>query len=143
MLPASRSGKTRTLARPATSPGSFTFLAATAGDSAASSKNTSALINQTIEMINTSTEKSATAAIKLEEISRAGKATAVKVNKISEASNNQATSIAQIRQSINLINDVVQQNSATAEESAASGEELMGQMQMLKQLVDSFEYTKA
>lgn len=114
-----------------------------AGDSAAASKNTSALINQTIEMINTSTEKSATAAIKLEEISRAGKATAVKVNKISEASNNQATSIAQIRQSINLINDVVQQNSATAEESAASGEELMGQMQMLKQLVDSFEYTKA
>ena len=36
MLPASRSGKTSTLARPATSPGSFSFLAATAGDSAAS-----------------------------------------------------------------------------------------------------------
>lgn len=113
-----------------------------ASDSAVASKNTSELINKTIEMINISTEKSETAAANLQAISKAGRETAASVDKISEASNNQATSIAQIRQSINLISDVNQENSATAEESAASSEEVMGQMKMLKQLVDSFEYAK-
>ena len=94
-------------------------------------------------MINSSAEKSATAAAQLEAISKNGRLAAGNIDKISQASNNQATSIAQIRQSINMINDAVQENSATAEESAASSEELMGQMKMLKQLVDSFEYTKA
>jgi len=114
-----------------------------AGDSAAASKNTGELITRTIEMINSSAEKSATAAAQLEAISKNGRLAAGNIDKISQASNNQATSIAQIRQSINMINDAVQENSATAEESAASSEELMGQMKMLKQLVDSFEYTKA
>ena len=82
------------------------------------------------------------AAQKLREISLEGKKTASSIDEISDASNNQATSIAQIRQSINSISEVVQGNSATAEESAASSEELMGQMKMLKKLVDSFEYTK-
>lgn len=113
-----------------------------ASDSAAASKNTSELINRTVEMINISTEKSETAAANLQDISKAGRETAASVDKISEASNNQATSIAQIRQSINMISDVNQANSATAEESAASSEEVMGQMKMLKQLVDSFEYAK-
>ena len=36
------------------------------------------------------------------------------------------------------ISNVVQTNSATAEESAASGEELLGQANMLKQLIDKF-----
>lgn len=114
-----------------------------AGDSAVASKNTSELITRTIEMINSSAEKSSTAASQLEVISKTGRLAANNIDKISQASNNQATSIAQIRQSINMINDAVQENSATAEESAASSEELMGQMKMLKQLVDSFEYTKA
>ena len=114
-----------------------------AGDSSAASKNTGELITRTIEMINSSAEKSATAAAQLEAISKNGRLAAGNIDKISQASNNQATSIAQIRQSINMINDAVQENSATAEESAASSEELMGQMKMLKQLVDSFEYTKA
>jgi methyl-accepting chemotaxis protein len=114
-----------------------------AGDSSEASKNTSGLITKTVEMINASAEKSATAAASLEEISKMGKATAGKVDKISQASNNQATSIAQIRQSINMINEAVQENSATAEESAASSEELMGQMKMLEKLVESFEYKKA
>ena len=34
---------------------------------------------------------------------------------------------------------VVQQNSATAEESAAASEELSGQAELLKQLVDTFK----
>ena len=113
-----------------------------AADSAQASKNTSTLINKTIQMINLSTEKTEQAAQKLKEISLDGKQMADSVGEISIASNNQATSIAQIRQSINSISEVVQENSATAEESAASSEELMGQMKMLKKLVDSYEYTK-
>ena len=113
-----------------------------AADSAEASKSTGELINKTIQMINMSTEKAMLAAQKLHEISLEGKKTASSIDEISDASNNQATSIAQIRQSINSISEVVQGNSATAEESAASSEELMGQMKMLKKLVDSFEYTK-
>lgn len=40
------------------------------------------------------------------------------------------------------ISNVVQTNSATAEESAASSEELAGQAQMLKEMVGKFKLRK-
>ena len=56
------------------------------------------------------------------------------VERISNASVLQADSIAQIRQSIEQVSDIVQGNSATAEETAAASEELSAQAQMLKEL---------
>ena len=44
----------------------------------------------------------------------------------------------QIQQGIDQISSVVQTNSATAEQSAAASEELSGQAQMLKGLIDRF-----
>lgn len=61
------------------------------------------------------------------------------VDRISKASILQADSITQIRQSIEQVSDIVQGNSATAEETAAASEELSAQAQMLKQLVEEFE----
>lgn len=61
------------------------------------------------------------------------------VERISKASVLQADSITQIRQSIEQVSDIVQGNSATAEETAAASEELSAQAQMLKQLVEEFE----
>ena len=43
--------------------------------------------------------------------------------------------------SINQISSVVQTNSATAEETAASSEELSGQAQMLKQMIGQYRIT--
>ena len=65
-----------------------------------------------------------------------------RVDHISSVSNEQATAIAQIRESIDMISQVIQENSATAEESAASSEELTGQMQMLKRLVEAYELSE-
>ena len=61
------------------------------------------------------------------------------VDRISGASVRQADSIIQIRQSMEMVSEIVQGNSATAEESAASSEELSAQAQVLKKLVEEFE----
>lgn len=62
------------------------------------------------------------------------------VDKISEASTQQAEAITQIRSSIEFISEIVQGNSATSEESAAASEELSAQAQLLKNLVEQFEF---
>jgi len=51
----------------------------------------------------------------------------------------QASEIAQITKGIEQVSNVVQTNSATAEQSAAASEELSGQAEMLKQMVDAFK----
>lgn len=60
------------------------------------------------------------------------------VDGISQASDEQASSIALVTQEMGQISDVVQTNSATAEESAATSEELFAQAQILKNLVNQF-----
>ena len=61
------------------------------------------------------------------------------VGNIARASNDQASEIAQINQGIEQVSMVVQTNSATAEESAAASEELSGQADFLKKMVDTFQ----
>ena len=63
-----------------------------------------------------------------------------RVDQISRMSIQQADAIAQIRRSVELISDIVQGNSATSEESAAASEELSAQAQILKELVERFEF---
>ena len=60
------------------------------------------------------------------------------IEQISAASSDQADSIAQLTVGIDLISNVVQTNSATAEESAAASEELSSQSQLMKRLVGRF-----
>ena len=60
------------------------------------------------------------------------------INDISSASEEQAVSISQIKIGIDSISDVVQQNSATAEETAASCHELSNQSAALKEQIDRF-----
>ena len=61
------------------------------------------------------------------------------IDRISDASVHQADSVLQIRESIEQVIEIVQGNSATAEESAAASEELSAQAQSLKKLVEEFE----
>ena len=61
------------------------------------------------------------------------------IEQISEVSSDQADSIAQLTVGIDQISNVVQTNSATAEESAAASEELSSQSQLMKSLVGRFQ----
>ena len=58
---------------------------------------------------------------------------------ITDASSKQFDANRQVTENINLISEVVQTNSATAEECAAASEELASQAQLLKELVSHFK----
>ncbi len=106
--------------------------------SAKSSKSTSSLITGSIHAVERVTKLATEAAHTLVEVVTSAKQIVDVVNNVSRASNEQADSIALVTQGIDQISGVVQMNSATAEESAAASEELSGQAQMLKNLVDQF-----
>lgn len=60
------------------------------------------------------------------------------INQISKASTHQAEFIIAVNNGVEHISSVIQNNSSTAEQSAASSEELSGQLQILKSLVSEF-----
>ena len=107
--------------------------------SAEASKNTAALITETIQAVNLGTKLADETANMLAEVVESVKQAVLAVDKISEASSEQAVSIAKVTQSVNQISDVVQNNSATAEESAAASEELSVQAHILSSLVSQFK----
>ena len=107
--------------------------------SAEASKNTAALIAETIQAVNLGTNLADETANMLAEVVESVKQAVFAVDKISEASSEQAVSIAKVTQSVNQISDVVQNNSATAEESAAASEELSVQAHILSSLVSQFK----
>ena len=66
-----------------------------------------------------------------------------KINQIAEASKKQADATEMVSAGIGQISEVVQTNSATAEEAAAASEELYGQSQLLKNRVSRFKLSSA
>ena len=107
--------------------------------SAEASKNTAALIAETIQAVNLGTKLADETANMLAEVVESVKQAVLAVDKISEATGEQAVSNAKVTQSVNQISDVVQNNSATAEESAAASEELSVQAHILSSLVSQFK----
>ena len=61
------------------------------------------------------------------------------IEEITMASDEQESGISQINDGIDKVAQVVQQNSATAEQSAAASEEMSGQSDMLQQLITRFK----
>lgn len=110
-----------------------------AGKSSEASKNTAALIEGSLRSVEHGAKISSETAQALLISVEGAKAITEIIDQIAQASNDQATSIAQVTQGIDQISSVVQTNSATAEESAAASEELSGQAQILKDLVDQFK----
>lgn len=113
-----------------------------AAKSAAAAKNTTELIESSINRVEAGTRIANETADMLNQISEGIEKSTAVVNEIAVASNNQANSITQIDTGIKQVSTVVQTNSATAEESAASSEELSGQADMLKQQVSKFRLRK-
>lgn len=109
-----------------------------AGKSAEASKNTSALIENSLRAVENGTMIADETAKSLLETAKGVEEVAGIISQISEASNNQASAVTQITTGINQISSVVQTNSATAQESAAASQELSGQSQIMKNLVGKF-----
>lgn len=102
-------------------------------------KDTTVLIESTVNAVERGSKISETTASSLQEVVGNVKETADIIHQISNASKDQAGSIEQVTLGVNQISSVIQTNSATAEESAAASEELSGQSQTLKSLVQQFK----
>lgn len=109
-----------------------------AARSADAAKNTTELIESSIERVQTGTEIANETAGALHDIVETIEQAADLVGNIAEASNEQASGIVQINKGLDQVSQVVQNNSATAEESAAASEELSGQAELLKEMVRKF-----
>ncbi|MBI4857380.1 MAG: HAMP domain-containing protein [Acetobacterium woodii] len=110
-----------------------------AARSADAAKETTALIEGSIDKVQEGTKIADDTAVALDDIVAGIEKVTTLIGNIAVASNEQASGIAQIDTGVEQVAHVVQQNSATAEESAAASEELSGQAELLKQLVDTFK----
>lgn len=109
-----------------------------AGKSAEAASSTTELIGNTVNAINKGTKlaksTSESLVIVVDKVNIAGQ----KIDEIATASEEQSIAVGQISQGIDQISDVIQTNSATAQQSAAASEELNGQAEGLKELIKEF-----
>ncbi|HEX3017887.1 MAG TPA: methyl-accepting chemotaxis protein [Caproicibacter sp.] len=110
-----------------------------AGKSSQAADNTTALIETSIQNVNEGTKIADSTAHSIHTVADKVKETAGLISHISNASAQQADSIKQVQLGLDQISNIVQTNSATAEESAASSEELSSQAQTLKSLIEIFK----
>ncbi|WP_373266481.1 methyl-accepting chemotaxis protein [Hungatella hathewayi] len=110
-----------------------------AGKSAEASKNTTEMIEASISAVENGTRIAKETAQSMLVAVEGARDVTDTIDRISSASELQAQSILQITQGVDQISSVVQTTSATAEESAASSEQMMGQAEYLKESVGYFQ----
>lgn len=110
-----------------------------AARSAEAAKDTTTLIEGSINKVQAGSAIANETAAALDQIVNEIEKVAVLIDKIALASNDQATGIIQINKGIEQVSTVIQNNSATAEESAAASEELSSQAELLKEMVSRFK----
>lgn len=110
-----------------------------AGKSAEAAKNTTLLIENTLNAINNGRKIADETAQSLHTVVEKTISVNDKIQQIAEASEQQSDAVEQITTGIDQVSSVIQTNSATAEESAATSEELSGQASMLQQLIGKFK----
>jgi methyl-accepting chemotaxis protein len=110
-----------------------------ASKSANAAKQTTALIESSIQSVKGGSKIADFTANDLNEIAAKVKLVGETIQKIDRASSDQAIAIQQITQGVEQVSSVVQTNSATAEESAAASEELSAQADMLSKLIAKFK----
>lgn len=106
--------------------------------SAEASKNTSVLLERTLQAIENGTNIANITAKSLENVSLNTTKTTDAINNIAKLAENQTEQIQQIAIGMDQISAVTQTNSATAEQSAAASTELNNQATLLKDLIDNF-----
>ena len=110
-----------------------------AARSAQAAKETTILINESIEKSENGKKLAASSSNALFKIAKQVEAATNLVAGIAASSNEQATGIAQVDQAIEEVSKVTQTNTATSEESAAASEELSKLAQLLKDNVSIFK----
>ncbi len=110
-----------------------------AGKSAAAASETSVLIEDTISAIQTGSKLITASAESLNEVKESSEKSKQLVADIANEMQREAVSIAEITTGLEQIAQVVQENSATAEQSSASSQELNDHATELKNMVDKIE----
>ena len=110
-----------------------------AGKSAEAAKNTTALIENTVRSIETGSQMTEEAAKSLAQIVKRSQEMHEKITEIASLSQSQSKSVEEIAQGLEQVSAVVQHNSATAEESAASSAKLFDQVQTMEELLAKFK----
>ena len=109
-----------------------------AAKSAEASQSTSALIGRSISAVNQGTQIADATARQLKNVVEGAHGIEETINGIAADAQTQAGAVVQIQDQIGQITGVVQTNSSTAEESAATSQELSAQANVLRQLVKTF-----
>ncbi len=109
-----------------------------ASKSAEAVQDTTSLIENSIAAVEKGKTIADKTAMTLKEVIDANSVSTELINRISTASNAQASSIGQVTLGVEQISAVVQTNSATAEQSAASSQEMAEHAKLLKSLVKQF-----
>ncbi len=110
-----------------------------AGKSATASNSTSDLIKGAADAVDKGVRIANQTAESLMKVVESTQTVSGIVDKIAEAAASQSESLSQVTTGMNQISSVVHTNSATAEESAATSEELSSQAQLLRNLVRQFK----
>ena len=110
-----------------------------AGKSADAAKQTTDLIHSTMESVAQGKRNTESTAVVFEKIVEQTNTIDTLVSKVYQSLKRQADSVAQLEDGMQKISMVTQSNSPTAEERAATSEELLSQMQMLKELIMQFQ----
>ena len=109
-----------------------------AGKSAEAAKDTTALIENTVRSIQEGTKLADKAAASLGKLVNSSRDMNSKIMEIANYSTQQSGSVSEIAQGLEQISSVVQNNSATAEESAATSNRLFDQVKNMDELLSHF-----
>ena len=109
-----------------------------AAKSASAAGETAELIEDSIGKVSMGSKIADDTAKALGEITSVVQESEVIINGIAESSNYQATAVAQIEQAITQVSQVVQTNSATSQQCAASSEELSNQAARMRDMLSIY-----
>ncbi len=110
-----------------------------AGKSAEAARDTTALIQNSLKAISAGSEKAGETAKVMRNVVTAVNVVVGTIGDISNANEQQAVALGQIQGGMSQIAKVVSTTSASAEESAATAQELTAQAKLLEALVSAFE----
>ncbi|MCC6094102.1 MAG: methyl-accepting chemotaxis protein [Eubacterium sp.] len=107
-----------------------------AGKSASAARETSALIESTIEAVHNGSELASTSASSLNEVMNSAAKSRELVQNITEEMKTEAEKISEVTSGLDQISQVVEQNSGTAENSSVASRELSSRATELKDMVE-------
>lgn len=109
-----------------------------AGESQEAASQTSKLIRRTVDSVEAGTRIASEASESMEEVLLGAEETTARLRGIVEKLRVEVDSISQINEGVNMVASIVDNNSATSEETAAVSQEQKAQVEALVQLLNNF-----